>query len=42
VAYVWVVDPNTGQGEIHSPDGTERVENGGFRAGPIEVEMEEL
>jgi Uma2 family endonuclease len=39
VAYVWVVDPNTGKGEIHSPDGTERVENGRFRAGEIEVHL---
>src|ERR1700690_548441 len=27
VAYVWIVDPNTGTGEIHSPEGVERVEN---------------
>ena len=39
VAYVWIVDPNTGKGEIHSPDGTERVENGRFRAGEIEVHL---
>jgi len=42
VAYVWIVDPNTGTGEIHSPGGTERVENGRFRAGEIEVHLEEL
>ncbi len=42
VAYVWIVDPNTGTGEIHSPGGTERVENGRFRAGEIEVQLEEV
>ena len=42
VAYVWIVDPNTGTGEIHSPEGTERVENGKFRAGEIDVHLGEL
>jgi Uma2 family endonuclease len=42
VAYVWIVDSNTGTGEIHSPEGTEHVENGRFRAGEIEVNLEEL
>lgn len=42
VAYVWIVDPDTGTGEIHSPEGTERVENGRFRAGEIEVHPGEL
>jgi Uma2 family endonuclease len=41
VAYVWVVDPNTGNGEIHSPDSIERVENGRFQAGEIGVELAE-
>ena len=39
VAYVWIVDPDTGTGEIHSPDGIQRVENGRFRAGEIEVHI---
>jgi Uma2 family endonuclease len=42
VAYVWIVDPETGTGEIHSAEGTERVENGRFRAGEIEVQLGEL
>lgn len=42
VAYVWIVDPETGTGEVHSPEGTERVENGRFRAGEIEVDVAEL
>jgi hypothetical protein len=42
VAYVWIVDPITGTGEIHSPEGTERVENGRFRAGEIEVQLGDL
>ena len=37
VAYVWVVDPTSGEGEIHSADGAERVKNGRFRAGPIQL-----
>jgi|HubBroStandDraft_1064217.scaffolds.fasta_scaffold12127_7 Uma2 family endonuclease len=39
VAYVWIVDPETGTGEIHSPDGSARVEDGIFRAGEIEVHL---
>ena len=42
VACVWIVNPNTGTGEIHSPDGSERAENGRFRAGEIEVRLGEL
>jgi Uma2 family endonuclease len=42
VACVWIVDPETGTGEIHSQDGTERVENGRFRAGEIEVQLGDL
>ncbi|MGO4883482.1 MAG: Uma2 family endonuclease [Bryobacteraceae bacterium] len=42
VAYVWVVDPTSGEGEIHSADGAERVKNGRFRAGPIEVHLRDF
>jgi Uma2 family endonuclease len=42
VAYVWIVDPNTGTGEIHTPDGVELVEDGNFRAGEIEVALPTL
>jgi len=42
VVYVWIVDPKTGTGEIHTTDGIERVENGIFRAGEIEVHLGEL
>jgi Uma2 family endonuclease len=42
VAYVWIVDPNTGTGEIHTPGGTERVDDGRFRAGEIEISLGEL
>lgn len=42
VTYVWIVDPDTGSGEIHSPEGTERVENGRFRAGEIEVHIGDI
>jgi len=39
VAYVWIVDPANGTGEIHSPGGVERVEDGSFHAGEIEVQI---
>jgi Uma2 family endonuclease len=39
VAYVWIVDPDTGTGEIHMPVGIELVEDGGFRAGEIELHL---
>ena len=42
VAYVWIVDPNNGKGEIHSRDGIVRVENGRFRAGEIEIYLGDL
>lgn len=42
VSYVWVVDPESGQGEIHSGEGAERVENGQFRAGQFEVHLQDL
>jgi Uma2 family endonuclease len=40
VAYVWIVDPETGTGEMHTPDRVERVEDGRFRAGEIEIQLE--
>jgi Uma2 family endonuclease len=42
VAYVWIVDPESGTGEIHMPDGVERVENGRFWAGQVEIRLGEL
>jgi Uma2 family endonuclease len=39
VAYVWIVDPNTGTGEIHTPGGVELVEDGNFRAGEIAFQL---
>jgi Uma2 family endonuclease len=39
VAYVWIVDRDTGTGEIHMPVGIELVEDGGFRAGEIELHL---
>jgi Uma2 family endonuclease len=42
VAYVWIVDPDMGTGEIHSPDGTEGAENGRFRAGALQVDLGDL
>jgi Uma2 family endonuclease len=40
VAYVWIVDPANHTGEIHTQSGIERVEDGRFRAGEIEVRIE--
>jgi Uma2 family endonuclease len=40
VTYVWIIDPETGTGEIHTADRVERVEDGRFRAGEIEVQLE--
>jgi Uma2 family endonuclease len=37
VAFVWVVDPVALTGEVHTPEGIQRVTDGRFRAGQIEV-----
>lgn len=42
VEYVWVIDPTTRGGEIHSRDAVRRVEDGVFRAGEIEVDLRKL
>ena len=39
VAYVWVIDPVTRMGEIHTSGGIERVEDGRFHAGEIAVDL---
>ncbi|MGC9947897.1 MAG: Uma2 family endonuclease [Bryobacteraceae bacterium] len=39
VAYVWIVDPETGTGEIHTARGVELVEDGIFRSGEIQVQL---
>jgi Uma2 family endonuclease len=42
VAYVWIVDPYAGTGEIHMPGGIELVEDGIFRAGESEIRLGEI
>jgi Uma2 family endonuclease len=42
VLYVWVVDPVSLNGEIRTRGGIERVSDGVFRAGVIQVDMREL
>jgi Uma2 family endonuclease len=42
VAYVWVIDPRAGRGEIHTRQGIQRVEDGVFRAGEIQVDIREV
>jgi Uma2 family endonuclease len=39
VGYVWIVDPISLEGEIHARDRIERVRDGRFRAGDIEVDL---
>ena len=39
VTYVWIVDPVAGTGEVHTAGGIERVDEGGFRAGEIEIRL---
>ena len=40
VPYVWIVDPQTGTGEVHTANGIERVENGRFQAREIVIQLE--
>jgi Uma2 family endonuclease len=40
VAYVWIVDPISLGGEIHTRDRIERVRDGRYRAGDIEVNLQ--
>jgi len=42
VSCVWVVDPNTRRGEIHTRSAIQRVADGVFRAGEIEVDLRKL
>lgn len=42
VAYVWVIDPESRRGEIYAKTHSERVEDGIFRAGDIEVNLQNL
>jgi Uma2 family endonuclease len=42
VAHVWVVDPVSLGGELHERDRIERVRNGRFRAGKIEVDLTKI
>jgi Uma2 family endonuclease len=42
VLYVWVVDPNTRRGEIHTRSAIQRVADGVFRADEIEVDLRKL
>jgi len=42
VQYVWVVDPVSLGGAVRTRDGIKRVTDGRFRAGELEVDMNEL
>jgi Uma2 family endonuclease len=42
VTHVWIVDPSTRLGEIHTRVAILRVEDGLFRAGEIEVDLRKL
>jgi Uma2 family endonuclease len=39
VAHVWIVDPVSLDGEVHTSDRIERVRDGRFRTGDIEVDL---
>lgn len=42
VAYVWVVDPESRRGDVHTRAGIHRVDDGIFRAGDIEVNVQNV
>ena len=42
VTYVWVIDPVTNTGEIHTSGGIERIDDGRFTAGPLEAHLKDL
>jgi Uma2 family endonuclease len=39
VSYVWVIDPASETGEIHTPEGIERIDDGPFAAGPLAIDL---
>ncbi len=39
VAYVWLIDPITRGGEVHTAQNIQRVSDGVFRAGKIEIDI---
>ncbi|HXJ44322.1 MAG TPA: Uma2 family endonuclease [Bryobacteraceae bacterium] len=42
VAWVWIIDPSTLSGEIHSDDSIVRVTDGTFRAGDITLDLRRM
>jgi len=42
VSYVWVIDPASNTGEIHTAERIERIDNGRFTAGPFEVDLKDI
>ena len=42
VPYIWIIDPILFRGEIHTPDGIERVRDGLFKAEIIEIKISNL
>jgi Uma2 family endonuclease len=42
VSYIWVIDPATNSGEIHTSDGTEGIDNGRFTAGALKVDLKDI
>lgn len=42
VEHVWIIDPETRTGEIHTRDAIRRVEDGIFRAGEIETDLRKI
>jgi Uma2 family endonuclease len=42
VSYVWVIDPVARTGEIHTSSGIEKIRDGKFKAGEIEIDLADL
>jgi Uma2 family endonuclease len=39
VQYIWIVDPISLRGDVHTTDQVERIQDGVFRAGAIELDL---
>jgi Uma2 family endonuclease len=39
VQYVWIIEPISLRGDVHTRDRVERIQDGVFRAGAIELDL---
>jgi Uma2 family endonuclease len=42
VSYVWVIDPACETGELHTPEGIERIDDGRFAAGQLAIDFRDI